>query len=116
MSEFGTAEIDLLRNLVRRVDKNLEHQARLSPDAEHVVMSLKLGKLKGEVRLPLEIVHEAGDSLANTEALRQRIKRARDSMKVSVGQVPLQKNSIDKPPATEGSFFVRSGGSRQPRR
>lgn len=110
MNNFGTAEIELLRNVVRKVDKNLEHQARLAPDGDCVLMSLKLGKLKGEVRLPFESIREASDSLANMEALRQRIKRARDSMREAVGKVPLRKNGIEKPQATEGSFFFRSGG------
>ena len=77
MSEFGSAEMELVRNLVRRVDKNLEHLAKLAPDGENVVVSLKQGKLKGEVRFPLDALREAEDSLANAEALRQRIKRAR---------------------------------------
>jgi len=51
--------------------------------------------------------------LANAEALRQRIKRARDSMRASVGLLPIQKNSITKPQAMEGSYFIRSGGNRQ---
>jgi hypothetical protein len=113
MNDFGSAEMELVRNLVRKVDKNLEHLAKLAPDGENVVLSLKQGKLKGEVRFPLETLRESGESLANAEALRQRIKRARDSMRASVGLLPIQKNSITKPQAMEGSYFIRSGGNRQ---
>jgi hypothetical protein len=113
MNDFGKAEMELLHNLVRRVDKNLDHLAKLAPDGENVVVSLKQGKLKGEVRFPLDMLRDAGDSLANTEALRQRIKRGRDTMRASVGQLPIQKNSITKPQAMEGSYFIRSGGNRQ---
>lgn len=113
MSDFGTAEMELVRNLVRRVDKNLEHQAKLAQDGENVVISLKQGKLKGEVRLPLESLRDAKESLANMEAMRQRIKRARDAMHASVGQVPLQKNQAVRPQQVEGSYFFRSGGNRQ---
>ena len=113
MSEFGTVEMEIVRNLVRKVDKHLEHQAKLAPDGENVLISLKQGKLKGEVRLNLDSLHDAKDSLANMEALRQRIKRARDAMRASVGQVPLQKNSAGRPQPIEGSYFFRSGGNRQ---
>jgi len=113
MSDFGTAEMELVRNLVRRVDKNLEHQAKLAPDGENVVISLKRGKLKGEIKLTLDSLRDAKESLANMEALRQRIKRARDSMHAAVGQVPLRDNSAIRPQQIEGSFFFRSGGNRQ---
>ena len=113
MSDFGTAEMELVRNLVRRVDKNLEHQAKLAQDGENVVISLKQGKLKGEVRLSLDSLREAKESLANMEAMRQRIKRARDAMHASVGQVPLQNNQAVRPQQVEGSYFFRSGGNRQ---
>ena len=113
MSDFGNAELELVRNLVRRVDKNLEHQAKLGPDGESVVISLKQGRLKGEVRIPLESLREANESLANMEAMRQRIKRGRDAMHASVGQVPLRNNSAVKPQQVEGSYFFRSGGNRQ---
>ena len=108
MSDFGTVEQELVRNLVRKVDKQLEHQAKLTPDGEQVVLSLKRGKLKGEVRLPINSLREANDSLANMEAVRQRIKRACDRMLDSVGQVPIQKNSLERSQATEGSFFFRN--------
>jgi len=108
MNDFGTVEQELVRNLVRKVDKQLEHQAKLAPDGEHVVLSLKRGKLKGEVRLPIASLREAGDSLANMEAVRQRIKRARDGMVATVGQVPIQKNGIERTQPSEGSFFFRS--------
>jgi hypothetical protein len=109
MSDFGTKEMELVRNLVRRVDKNLDHLAKLTPDGENVIISLKQGKLKGEVRLTLDSLRDAQDSLANMEAIRQRIKRARDAMRSSVGQVPIQKSSLGKPQAIEGSYFIRSG-------
>ena len=112
MSDFGNAEMELLRNLVRRVDKNLEHQAKLAADG-NVVISLKQGKLKGEVRLPLETLRDAKESLANMEAIRQRIKRGRDAMRALVGQLPIQKNGIEKPTQMDGSYFFRSGGNRQ---
>ena len=110
MSDFGTTEQELVRNLVRRVDKHLEHQAKLTPDGEQVVVSLKRGKLKGEVRLPLASLREAGDSLANMEAVRQRIKRTRDGMVATIGHVPMQKTGIERAQPREGSFFVRPGG------
>lgn len=110
MSDFGTSEQELVRNLVRRVDKHLEHQAKLAPDGEQVVVSLKRGKLKGEVRLPLSSLREAGDSLANMEAVRQRIKRTRDGMIAGLNNLPMQKNGIERAQPTEGSFFFRPGG------
>lgn len=110
MSDFGMAEQELVRNLVRKVDKHLEHQAKLAPDGDFVVLSLKRGKLKGEVRLPVASLREANDSLANMEAVRQRIKRARDGMVASIGQVPFQKNGIERSQPSEGSFFFRPGG------
>lgn len=119
MNDFGTVEQELVRNLVRKVDKQLEHQAKLAPDGEHVLLSLKRGKLKGEVRLPIASLREATDSLANMEAVRQRIKRARDGMVATMGQVPIQKNGIERSQPSEGSFFFRSnnrpggGGGRR---
>ena len=119
MNDFGTTEQELVRNLVRRVDKQLEHHAKLAPDGETIVLSLKRGKLKGEVRLAVTSLREANDSLANMEAVRQRIKRARDGMVASVGQVPIQKNGIERSAPSEGSFFFRSnnrpggGGGRR---
>jgi hypothetical protein len=109
MSDFGPTEMELVRNLVRRVDKNLEHQVKLAPDGENVVINLRQGKLRGEVRLSLESLREANESLSNMEALRQKVKRARDAMRASVGQVPLQKNQSVRPQQIEGSSYFRTG-------
>jgi len=79
-----------------------------------VILTLRQGKLTHDLRLRVESIHEAQESLANREVVRQRIKRARDSMWASVGQVPLQSNRIERAAPMDGSYFFRGnfGGSR----
>ena len=116
MAQIGNAEQEILRNLVRRVDKNLTYQLRPSDDPDFVVLSLRQGKVSGEVQLRVAAIHESEESLANREGLRMRIKRARDAMWASVGQVPFTNNRVQRSMPADGSSYFRTNTGFRGRR
>ena len=109
MSQYGNTEAEVLRTLIRRIDKNLTYSVRPATDPDYVILSLRQGKHSGEVQLRIDAIQEAEDSLSNREALRMRIKRARDAMWASVGQVPLRSNRKERPQLTDGNSYFRTG-------
>jgi hypothetical protein len=106
----------MLRSLLRRVDKNLDYEVRAAADPDSVIVALHHGKLTQEVPLRLDVIRAASDSLANREALRMRIKRARDAMWASVKQVPLQSNRMERPAPSDSSYFLSRGNAGGQRR
>jgi len=107
---------DVLRALVRRVDKKLEYAVCAGAEPASVVLNLRHGKLSRQLQIPLAVIEETRESLGERERLRVRIKRARDLMLASVKRIPVQSSRAARAvPSDIGSFFRAGGGRGGPR-
>ncbi len=107
MKTYGTDEEAVLRSLIRRVDKHLTYQIRQGAEPDSLLLTLRQGKLSGELQVRVDDIRDSNGSLTARETLRQRIKRARDTMWETVARVPLQSARHKKPTIVEGNSFFR---------
>ncbi len=79
MRMLTNEQIELIRRIVRRVDRKLEFEAHPGADG-FIDIKLSQGKHRGESRLSAEALASTADDATQFENVRQQLKRVADRM------------------------------------
>ena len=79
MRMITNEQIELIRKIVRRIDRKLEFEAHPNPEGM-IDIKLSQGKHKSETRISPEALAATADDAMLFEAMRQQMKRVADRM------------------------------------
>lgn len=107
MLTVNASQIDLIRRIVRKVDRKLSFQAHQLPDGT-IEVKLSQGHHKAETRLDPLALGTAAEDASQFEILRRQIKRVNDRMWVPIPPPKVPKVEIQR----DLAFSFRPGGQR----
>lgn len=81
--DLETDAQNLLRRIVRTVDKRLQHQVNDGPTPQDPMLSVALtqGQLHATMELSVEELRRAGESQRDCAMLRERVKRTQERLR-----------------------------------
>lgn len=113
-SDLAAAE-EIVRPLIRGIDKRAEYSLTMSPgDRPGVTVTISLRKRTTSVRIPLEDLHGATQDLIRRNRLRTSLKHAIDQM--TVQSMPIAKTKMLRAAVQNDGFFRPAQGGRRGRR
>lgn len=107
MLTLNASQIDLIRRLVRKVDRKLSFQAHQLPDGT-IEVKLAQGHHKTETRLDAAALSAAAEDATQFEMLRHQVKRVNDRMWAPVPPPKMPKVEIQR----DLAFSSRPGAPR----
>ena len=112
MALATSRENELIGRLIRRIDRKVEFQATHREDGD-IELRLQVGRLKTLTQLSPRALEASGADVIQFEALRGKIKRVLDRVRVPAPPPKVPKVEIQK---DSGFGFRPGGGGRGGRR
>lgn len=107
MLTVSASQIEVIRRVVRKIDRKLTFQAHHLPDGT-IEVRLSQGSHKAETRVVASAIEAAANDATQFEALRRQIKRVYDRMWVPAPPPKMPKVEVQR----DLAFGFRPGGQR----
>ena len=112
--DLETDAQNLLRKIIRTVDKRLQHQVNDGPTPQDPLLSVALtrGHQHATLELSVEELRRAGESARDAAILRERVKRTHERLRVPKKPETFFDTKAIRPGREAFANFRSSGGGR----